>query len=413
MDASTKKRVLVATMALLMVLSSAAMLFQQTHPGENANGAQNAGYMVGTALSSNGLNTQSGVEAMSTVNAVLVTYPVTFTSIGLPSGTSWSATVDGTNTVSTIYSSITFQLSNGSHSFEISNPNNYMASPSSGAVLVYGSPVVQYITFSPVQYELRFNEAGLPTGSSWTVNLSGQIQSSITDSMVFSLQNGTYSYTVTGPANYLPSPSTGKAVVYGQDEPVNVQFTSSIHKVTFNFGGSANGTSLDLNFAGQLYSVSGNSLSVLKSDGLYNYSISTGAEHWATPSNGTILVMGGNATLNVTVYEKTYTIAFEHQGVSAGTYWEVTLNGVTHNSTSSVITFQMPAGNYSYDVTGVSGYTAASDGGYVNVVGQNSVVNVTFSKNTDYFTGTMLLLAGAAIGVAAGIGIGIYLVKKK
>lgn len=413
MDASTKKRVLVASLAFIMVISTVTIFLQTPQNSGNAMGDQNPGYLVGSALSGNDITEQPATQAMLIVNAVLTTYPVTFTGIGLPAGTSWSVTVDGTNTMSTTSSSITFQLSNGTHSFEVSNPTKYLAVPSSGVVLLYGSPVTQYITFSLVEYELKFVETGLAEGSLWSVNLSGEVVSSTTDSIMFSLDNGTYSYSVAGPANFAPAAASGKAVIYGQDVQIGVSFSSTLHKVTFNFSGSTSGTSWDIIFAGQTYSVSGNTLSLIRENGLYNYSITTGSEYLASPSSGSVLVLNSDNTLNVTIQQKTYTVTFEHNGMSVGTFWEVTMGGVSHNSTSSVITFEMPAGSYTYNVTGASGYTAASSGGQVNVTSQAQNVSVSFAKNPDYFTGSMLLLAGAAIGIAAGVGIGIYLVRKK
>lgn len=413
MDASVKKRVLVASMAFVMVLSAVAIFFQEPQIKGNANDNQNPSYLVGSALSGNELNKQPASQVMLTVNDALQTYAVTFTGIGYLQGLSWSVTVDGTNTLSTTLSSITFQLANGTHSFAVENQPNYAANPSDGVVMVYGSPVSQYITFSLVEYNLTFVESGLPANSYWSVNLSGDLKTTNTDSIHFSVANDTYSYTVTGPVNYAATQASGNVVVYGQDSVVNVSFVSTLHKITFNFKGDTSGTSWELNLAGDLYTISGNSLSVVKTNGLYNYTISTGNEYWASPSSGTVLVLDSDISLNVTLHVKTYTVTFEHTGMAVGTSWEITLGGVTHNSTSSLITFEVPAGNYTYDVSGTSGYSAASNSGYVNVVSQDQHVSVNFTKNADYLTSTLLLTGGAVIGIAAGILIGMYIVRRK
>ena len=413
MDASNKKRVLVASLAFVMVISSLAILFQAPQFMGNARQDQNPGYLVGQTQSGNNVPSEPEIQAMLTLNAVLQTYPVTFTSIGLPQGTAWSVTIDGTNIMSTTYSSVTFQLTNGSHSFSVSNPTNYQASPASGVVLVYGSPVTQYVTFTLVEYELTFVETGLTAGSTWSVNLSGQIISSTTDSIMYTLANGSYNYTITGPANYGSTPSYGKAVVYGEDSQVNVSFSTTLHKVTFNFVGHTSGTSWEILFNGNAYTVSGNSLSVVMVNGLYNYSITTANEYWASPASGSVLVLNSDTSLNITIYQKTYTVTFEHHGMSVGTSWEVTLGGIAHNSTTSTITFDVPAGNYTYNVTGADGYSASANGGYINVNSQDQSVGVNFTKNPDYLTTSMLMLGGAAIGIVAGIGIGIYLIRRK
>ncbi len=414
MNASAKKRVLVATVAFIMVISAAAVLFNTGQNHARAVADQSPNYLTGSGPASNELAIQqvNQVAANAVTNA-LQTYTVTFTSIGYQAGLSWSVTVDGANSISTTQTSVTFQLSNGSHGYTIGNHPNYMADPANGVVMVYGTPVTQYITFSLVEYNLAFVETGLPVGSTWSVNLSGDLRTTTTDSIVFNVDNGTYSYSITGPGNYIPHPESGTAVVYGENNTVNVNFISALHKITFNFGGDISGTSWELNIAGDLYTVSGNSLSVLKPNGLYNYSIVAGNEYWASPSSGSVLVLDSDATMNVTLHIKTYTVTFEHVGMTVGTPWEITMGGVAHNSTSSIITFEMPAGNYSYEVTGTDGYTAASSNGYVNVAGETQHVSVNFSKNPDYLTGALLLTVGAAIGIAAGIAIGLYFVRKK
>ncbi len=413
MDASRKKRVLVASLAFVMVISTAVVLFQSSQSSVSNGDNQNPGYLVGSTPAGKDINDRPVSQVTPVVNASLQTYLVSFTSIGLPQGTSWSVTVDGSNVMSTTYSTISFQLLNGTHSFQVSNPTNYMADPANGAVLVYGSPVTQYITFSLVVYEVKFVETGLPVGSSWSVNLSGHVISTSTDNIIFNVDNGSYDYTVSGPATFSAQPSNGEVLVYGNDVLLNLPFVSTLHKVTFNFGGSITGTSWQITFDGQQYTVSGNSLSVLKENGLYTYSISTGSEYWASPSAGSILVLDNEATLNVTIHEKTYTVTFEHKGVSVGTSWSVTMDGITHNSTSSVITFDVPVGNYTYDISGASGYSASSSSGYVNVASADQNVSVNFTKNPDYLTGTLLMTGGAAIGIAAGVGIGVYLIRKR
>ncbi len=413
MDASAKKRVLVASMALVMVISAVAIFFNSPQNSNTARTDQSTSYLNELASSGNEPTYQSATPVTNAVSDVIQTYLVTFTSIGYLQGLSWSITVDGTNTVSTTQSTITFQLANGTHSFAVENHPNYLADPSNGVVMVYGSSVTQYITFSLVDYALTFVASGLPAGSTWSVNLSGTIETTSTDSIQFNVGNGTYSYTITGPANYAANPSTGSAVVYGENQVINVSFVATLHKVTFNFSGDISGTSWEINFDNNLYTVSGSSLSVIKGNGLYNYSISTASEYLATPTSGSILVLDSDSSLNVTIQVKTYTVSFEHVGMSVGTPWEITLGGVTHNSTSSIITFEVPAGNYTYEVNGASGYSTNASTGYVNVASQDQQVSINFVKNTDFGNLTLMLVIGAVVGIAAGAGIGLYIIRKK
>ncbi|MHB1663224.1 MAG: hypothetical protein ACYCSG_05285 [Thermoplasmataceae archaeon] len=68
-------------------------------------------------------------------------YDITFTATGLPSGTSWYATLNG-QTQSTSSSSITFRETAGTYSYSIGSVSGYTVSPSSGSVSVGGSQSV-------------------------------------------------------------------------------------------------------------------------------------------------------------------------------------------------------------------------------------------------------------------------------
>jgi thermopsin len=79
----------------------------------------------------------------------LVTHPlhaITVTETGLPSGTSWSATVNG-YTQTTTATSLVFYEPRGTYAFSVSS-TGYTASPASGTVTVHHSNVTLAITFS-------------------------------------------------------------------------------------------------------------------------------------------------------------------------------------------------------------------------------------------------------------------------
>jgi parallel beta-helix repeat protein len=77
-----------------------------------------------------------------------ILYSVTFTESGLPSGTSWNVTFNGT-TSSSSSSTITFTgVNNGTYSYTVGSAAGYTASPSTGSVTVNGADVNQQITFT-------------------------------------------------------------------------------------------------------------------------------------------------------------------------------------------------------------------------------------------------------------------------
>ena len=75
------------------------------------------------------------------------TYDVTFTETGLPVGTAWSVTLNGTDK-SSIGSTLTFPEPNGTYPFAVGSVTGYVARPGSGRVTVSGTPVNLSITFT-------------------------------------------------------------------------------------------------------------------------------------------------------------------------------------------------------------------------------------------------------------------------
>lgn len=101
---------------------------------------------------------------------------------GLPSGTEWSVNYNGITYSST--GNIVFSLQNSTYSFTVNPTSGYFAAYSQLNVTVLGSSVYETTQFDSVQsgstaYSVVFEETGLPYGTQWSVDLSGNtIQSS-------------------------------------------------------------------------------------------------------------------------------------------------------------------------------------------------------------------------------------------
>ncbi len=152
----------------------------------------------------------------------LVTYSVTFTETGLPSGTNWTVTVSGgahewgpgwnhrrqgeTSDTSTI----TFLLTNGTYRFGVAYVPGFAVNVSRGFLTVDGaSPPAVSLAFSPVQtYSVTFGESGLPASTNWSVWVfgfeaaDGQFifahATSSAATIGFEFPNGSYSYFIGG-----------------------------------------------------------------------------------------------------------------------------------------------------------------------------------------------------------------------
>jgi YVTN family beta-propeller protein len=167
-----------------------------------------------------------------TFSATLPSYPVTFTETGLPTGTTWSVAFNGTF-LSSSSATITANAANGSYSYGVGNVSGYAPSSVAGSFNVSGAAVGVSITFSPSGvYTVSLVESGLPNGTGWSARLGGGAQTSSTYSITFSELNGTYTLTVTPPANYTAN-YTSPVIVNGSSVTENIQFTNSTYPVTF------------------------------------------------------------------------------------------------------------------------------------------------------------------------------------
>lgn len=110
-----------------------------------------AGYTVSPSSGSITVNGKNYTQSVtfSPVPHSVTKYTVTFKETGLPSGTSWSVTFNGSISA-TSTNSTSFTVSNGTYSYSIGSVSGYNISKSSGSVTVNGSNVTVNITFSKV-----------------------------------------------------------------------------------------------------------------------------------------------------------------------------------------------------------------------------------------------------------------------
>ncbi|MCI4352590.1 MAG: YncE family protein [Thermoplasmata archaeon] len=96
------------------------------------------------------------------------TYPVAFAETGLPSGRSWSVTVNGAPQNSTT-STITFAEPNGTYAYMISSVGGYSVAPSFGVLTVKGPNLGPSIVFSPLPPPSRPGFLGLSGNEGYLV----------------------------------------------------------------------------------------------------------------------------------------------------------------------------------------------------------------------------------------------------
>ncbi|MEM3830466.1 MAG: hypothetical protein QXP36_14840, partial [Conexivisphaerales archaeon] len=355
--------------------------------------------------------TVNGASVSRNVTFSEVKYSVTFTESGLPSG-NWYVNVTGqphSGALPYTVTSYSLSLPNGTYFYTIATGNNmYSSSPSSGSFTVNGSPISESATFTKVLYKVTFTESGLPSGTTWYVNITGgQSYTSTTNTLSFTEPNGTYSYSMkTLDENYYPSPSSGSFTVNGAAVSESVTFMEVVYSVTFTETGLTAGTSWSVTLGTTTQTSNTNTITFTEPNGSYSYSISGISGYRATAYTGTVTV-NGNAVSNSIVWSViTYPITMSETGIPTGTSWTVTLSGTafngqhvntTMNSTTNSITFNEPNGTYLFTVHLPSGYTSSSAKGSITVSGTSATATITAQPQTNYLLYVIVVIIAIAI----------------
>lgn len=237
----------------------------------------------------------SGVQAAFT-SLILAVYPVTFSETGLPSGTSWSATLGRTTTSSTAPTMV-FTEANGSYPFTVGLVPGYSMSPLSGTVNVSGSAASVAITFTfapATTYTVRFLEMGLPAGTSWSATLNGTTQTSSNSSIAFAETYGSYLYTMGSVSGYVPNPASGTVTISEWVNNVIVSFevlAPGSYILSFTETGLPMATSWLVTLNGTTRSSTGTEILLTEPNGTYAYS---GSAPGYTTQTGSLTVNGGS-----------------------------------------------------------------------------------------------------------------------
>ncbi len=337
----------------------------------------------------------SVTQGILSYESTAATYPVTFSESGLPSGTSWSVTVNGA-TESSTSSTITFIEPNGTYAYSIGDVAGWHQTtlPYTGSVMVNGVAVREpTLAFAQVTYTVTFAETNLPDGTPWSVTLNGSTEGSTITSIVFTgMVNGSYSYTVGTVSGYASSPSSGAVMVDGGSLTQAIAFTA-VYTVTITETGLLSGTVWTATILASGVPVAGPATEETTTitfsnlpNGAYTYSI-TPIKGYSTHYNGQVTVNGGPTSVSVAFTPVTYAVTFSETGLTGET-WGISSFAVpplTYTSTTDSITIQSPNGTYSFRVLPVAGWkttvyiaTFTEQGGVQNP----SPVTVAFTQVT-------------------------------
>lgn len=301
---------------------------------------------------------------------------------------------------------------NGTYGYRIITDSSYSASPSSGTFTIDGKGQSINITFSKVAYPVTFTRTGIPEGTTWTLAIGNNIETVQNSSITLYLQNGTYDYSASVKASGLLASDSGKVLLMGGPLQQYIVLQNQLHRVNFvmNSGSIAGQWNLTLN--GVNYSSTSLNITSAVQNGVYEYTVIAPSGYVVTPSSGTVMVYDGNVTIFMSASVQTYKVTFVGDGLKSGTLWQVQFGGQAINTTGPEIAFDVPAGNYTYYIPGVSNYTNNLNSGYILVSGENITLNVGFEVPVDFLGGALNVLIGT-VSFAAISGLATYFVGKR
>ncbi len=248
-------------------------------------------------------------------------------------------------------------------------------------------------------YNITFQESGLPSGTSWGVDLvgTGEVTSRGT-SLQVPETNGTYQFLVQGPANYRPSPGAGDLKVAGAPVVEPITFTLLQYPALFQESGLPSGTAWGIRLlGGSTVNSSSTNLTFDLGNGTYGYEVLSPAGYHPTPSQGNFTIQGAPVRVAIQFTQERYTVTFRATGLPLSTLWGVQLVGVGEaNTTTPAVNFSVPNGTYTFRVLSPPGTHVTPSGGNLTVSGIGRVVDLSFSPVTYGVTFTETgLLSGA------------------
>ena len=265
-------------------------------------------------------------------------------------------------------------------------------------------------------YKITFVETGLPSGTTWYVNLSnGQSYNTTGNSIEIQIPNGSYSYMI-ATTNKEYSAQGGSLIVNGANLEISIKFNLVTYAITFTESGLSSGTSWSVTLNNIEKSSTNGTIIFNEPNGTYSYIISGISGYRANTYSGTINVNGNPISNSITWTVITYPITITENGIPNGTSWSATLTGTTFNgqyinitlsSTTNTITFNEPNGSYSYIIHLPSGYQSNNAKGSVNVSGNSAIATFKAQQTTNY-----LWIGIIAVVIIIAVAIGIILLRR-
>lgn len=240
---------------------------------------------------------------------------------------------------------------------------------------------------SPV-FEVNFSTHALPSGDTWTVTLGGVPQTSASPVITFLEVNGSYPYSIQGPAGYNATVPTGTVVVHGASQTVDVSWVTHLFPVTFTETGlpTQNTWHVFVDYANKEVNA-GLSILFFLPNGTFTFTVGADIPWVATPGKGTVTVHGAGLSIPVTFSPPPahYTITFAEQGLPNGTVWSYSIVGVVHSAIAPIpVALLYGNGSYAFTVAPTGSYVPHPGSGTVTVNGADASVTILFTPPQNY-----------------------------
>jgi DNA-binding beta-propeller fold protein YncE len=363
-----------------------------------------------------GTITVSGAARTVSVAFVPNTYAVVFQESGLPAGTAWAVEVNGTPYLSgtgAAADQVALGLANGTYPFVAERVPAWTPLVRFGSVTVDGRAVELNVTFVP-DYPVVFKEVGLLQDTSWMVTIGPDSNRSILPTIVLDEPNGTWDWQVSHEAGYTAQ-LNGTVTVNGGRTDVEVVFLPVLYGVRFHETGLPSLTPWKVTLGAATNGSAGPSVGFAEANGTYLWHLDVVAGYTPSNATGRVVVDGSGVLVNVSFVRTTYELLVQEQGLPAGTSWGVRVGGVSGNTSSASLEFQLPNGTYNVTVLPVPGYDGPGPQ-EVSVAGQAPApVNVTFTKpSSGGMSDTELAaIAGGIVAVAVVVALLLLLVRRR
>lgn len=229
------------------------------------------------------------------------------------------------------------------------NPTGRLPYNESGAIAV-GGDYLPLTLPAPFTTNVTFTEAGLPAGTTWTVDLNGVSRSSAGSSVVFAVPNGSFSFVIVPVAGLSASPSSGSFGVAGVPVVVGVSFLpgpTQVYPVAFAETGLPAGTNWSVGLAGASDASTRDTITFLEPNGTYAFSVGAPANFTVLPGTGNVSVAGASATVAVAFAPLPGTLVVTLNPSGA----VLSVDGVVASAVNGTVTLSLAPGLHSVRAT--------------------------------------------------------------